>query len=321
MGKSMMREDNFEVVLFGEMMVLLIANEYGPLPSVEVFRKKTAGAETNVAIALSRLEHNVAWCSLLGNDSMGVYLRSVIEAEGVNCEQVKLVDGARTGFMLKGRVLNGDPPIEYYRSGSAASQMSVDDIDFDWLSRARHLHVTGIFPALSTKTFELTVKAIEFMKMAGKTVSFDPNLRPSLWKSESEMKVKINYLASLAHWVLPGFDEGKFLTGASYCQDVADFYHELGVDDVVIKLGPKGAYYSSTTAGKGEVVGKPVVNIVDTVGAGDGFAAGFISGRLDGLSFYDAVRRGTIIGASAVQVESDTDGYPKKEELLKMERE
>ena len=308
----------YDVALLGEMMVLLTATEEGPLASVNTFHKMTAGAETNVAIALARLGMHVAWASRLGDDTMGAYLKNVMQEEGIDCSQVQMIPGQRTGFMLKGKVAEGDPPIEYYRSGSAASAMTVDDLDTDWLAQARHLHVTGIFPALNAGTFALTIAAMKQMRGAGGTVSFDPNLRPALWGSPDIMRARLNELATLADWVLPGSEEGRILTGADSQEGIAAFYRNLGAQAVVVKLGAQGAFVQTPEA-TFTAPGYPVEKVVDTVGAGDGFAAGLISGRLEGLDWQASVRRATIIGACAVQVAGDTDGYPDRARLAELD--
>jgi hypothetical protein len=129
------------------------------------------------------------------------------------------------------------------------------------------------------------------MRAAGRTISFDPNLRPTLWQSPETMRHWINTLATYADWVLPGMEEGVFLTGETTPEGVARFYRERGAKLVVVKLGPEGAYYDSDVAGTGRVPGVPVAQVVDTVGAGDGFAVGVISALLEGLPVPAAVRR------------------------------
>ena len=118
-----------------------------------------------------------------------------------------------------------------------------------------------------------------------------------------------------ADWVLPGIEEGLLLTGHDRPEDVARFYRERGAKLVVVKLGAEGAYYDSDVAGTGRVAGFPVKEVIDTVGAGDGFAAGVVSALLEGRSVPEAVRRGAWIGARAVQVLGDTEGLPTRAEL------
>ena len=304
-----------DAVLFGEAMLMLVADRPGPIESAEAFTKRTAGAETNVAIGLARLGLRVGWASRLGADSMGRYLLAEMQREGIDCSHVAIDPAQRTGLQFKGRVVDGsDPPVEYHRKGSAASRMGVADIDEAWLRSARHLHATGVFPALSATTHAAAARCMDAMRAAGRSISFDPNLRPTLWASEAQMRESLNALAARADWVLPGLEEGRLLTGERTPEGIARFYRAAGAKLVVVKLGPEGAYYDGE-AGSGRVAGFPVAQVVDTVGAGDGFAVGVISALLEGRSIPDAVRRGCWIGARAVQVLGDTEGLPTRAEL------
>ncbi len=307
----------FDVALFGEAMLLLVADRPGPLEDAEAFHKRTAGAETNVAIGLARLGLKVGWASRLGTDSMGRYLIKAMSAEGIDCSHVICDAAQKTGFQFKGRVLDGsDPPVEYHRQGSAASQMGVADIDEAWLLSARHLHATGVFPAISASTLPAARKTMDLMRGAGRSVSFDPNLRPTLWATPEGMREAINDLATHADWVLPGLEEGRFLTGEHTAEGIAGFYRQRGAKLVVVKLGSDGAYYDGEAAmGSGHVPGFPVAEVVDTVGAGDGFAVGVISALLEGRGVREAVTRGAWIGARAVQVLGDSEGLPTRAEL------
>ncbi|RDI21972.1 2-dehydro-3-deoxygluconokinase [Pseudacidovorax intermedius] len=306
----------FDVATFGEAMLLLVADEPGPIEQATLFHKRSAGAETNVAIGLARLGLKVGWASRLGTDSMGRSLLATMQAEGIDCSHVVCDATQRTGFQFKGRVTDGsDPPIEYHRKGSAASQMRPEDIDEAWLCAARHLHATGVFAAVSETTLPTAHRTLDLMRAAGRSISFDPNLRPTLWGSTERMRTCINALAAKADWVLPGLEEGRLLTGEATPEGIARFYREAGASLVVVKLGPEGAYYDSATAGCGRVPGFPVEKVIDTVGAGDGFAAGVVSALLEGRSVPEAVRRGAWIGARAVQVLGDTEGLPTRAQL------
>ncbi|SEB17763.1 sugar kinase [Variovorax sp. YR216] len=311
-----MTSSAFDVALFGEAMLLLVADQPGPIENATVFHKRTAGAETNVAIGLARLGLKVGWASRLGTDSMGRALLAAMKGEGIDCSHVVCDPTQRTGLQFKGRVTDGsDPPVESHRKGSAASFMGPADVDEDWLRSARHLHATGVFAAISETTLPAAIKSMDVMRAAGRTISFDPNLRPTLWSSTETMRHWINDLAARADWVLPGIEEGLILTGHDTPEDIARFYRERGAKLVVVKLGAKGAYYDSDVAGTGTVEGFPVKEVIDTVGAGDGFAAGVVSALLEGKSVQDAVRRGAWIGARAVQVLGDTEGLPTRAQL------
>jgi 2-dehydro-3-deoxygluconokinase len=304
-----------DVVTFGEAMAMFIAMEEGELESVSRFAKGLAGAEANVAVGLARLGFKVGWVSKVGNDPLGKYIRMALEREGVDIRQVITDETRPTGLQLKSKVSEGDPQVHYFRKGSAASSMDVADFPEDYFFGARHLHMTGIPPALSASMRHYAERAMDGMKAQGKTISFDPNLRPVLWKSVDEMVSVINQFAFHADWVLPGLTEGRILTGYTKPQDIAAFYLDRGVSLVAVKLGPKGAYYRTADGQEGWAAGFPVDRVVDTVGAGDGFAVGVISGKLEHLPIAEAVKRGNAIGAMAVMSPGDMDGLPSREEL------
>jgi sugar/nucleoside kinase (ribokinase family) len=305
-----------DVVTLGEAMLMFVAEECGPLESVQHFAKRTAGAETNVAIGLARLGLKVGWQCRLGADSMARFLLAAIGSEGVDCSRVVSDPSQRTGFLFKGRVDDGsDPPIEYHRKGSAASQLGPDEVDEAWIAGTRHLHVSGVFPALSPSTLAATRRAMALARAHGRTISFDPNLRPALWLSRESMRDTLNALAEGCDWVMPGQSEGELLMGSRDPEAIAAFYRERGARLVVVKLGSDGAYYSSEQ-GRGHLPAFPVAQVVDTVGAGDGFAVGVISALLEGLAVPDAVRRAAWIGARAVQVRGDTEGLPTRAQLV-----
>ena len=207
-----------------------------------------------------------------------------------------------------------DPKIAYFRRNSAASQISTHDIDKLDLYGCDFLHVTGIFPAVSKSALDAVKRLMSRAKALDMFISFDPNLRPQLWKDEKEMVRTLNSLAQEADLVLPGLSEGKILTKRDTPEGIAEFYHERGVDSVIVKLGDKGAYWS-TGGEHGTVPAFPVKRIVDTVGAGDGFAAGVLSAVAEGMSLQEAAARGTVIGSIQITHRGDNEGLPTRAEL------
>ncbi|WP_034945284.1 sugar kinase [Erwinia oleae] len=305
-----------DVVTFGEAMAMFVAGETGDLAAVERFTKRVAGAELNVATGLARLGLKVGWVSRVGNDSFGRFVCQQLEKEGIDRRGVVTDARYPTGFQLKSKVEDGtDPQVEYFRKGSAASHLSVADFKRDYFSQARHLHLSGVAAALSPSSLALSRHAAQEMKQMGKTVSFDPNLRPVLWPDEAEMIKQINALAGFADWVLPGLGEGRILTGHDTPEAIADFYLSMGVSAVVIKTGGDGAWYKTAQGEKGQVAPFLTKNVVDTVGAGDGFAVGLISALLEGKALPQAVRRGNKIGSLAIQAIGDSEGLPTRAQL------
>ncbi|MDJ0038215.1 sugar kinase [Pantoea allii] len=305
-----------DVITIGEAMAMFVARETGDLAAVETFVKRAAGAELNVAIGLARLGLKVGWVSRIGQDAFGRFICQVLDKENIDHRQVIVDSHYPTGFQLKSKVDDGsDPLVEYFRKGSAASHLSPKDFDHDYFGSARHLHLSGVAAAISDSSLALTKHAAKEMRARGKTISFDPNLRPVLWRSEDEMRKQLNLLAEYADWVLPGEKEGYILTGYRQPQDIADFYLDKGVKAVIIKTGCDGAWYKTASGEQGKVEAMKVDNVVDTVGAGDGFAVGVVSALLEGKPLVQAIRRGNKIGSLAIQVIGDSEGLPTRQQL------
>lgn len=318
-----------KILLLGEPMGLWIAEDSGPLDQVQRFSQSIAGAEYNVAVGLARLGHTPVYCSAVGQDPTGERILEGLRSNGIDADHVAVSPDAPTGYMKKSKVLFGDPEIAYYRAGSAASQITPDDIDRLDLSGCEWLHVTGIFPAVSENACAATNRLMERAKKQGMTISFDPNLRPQLWPSEAVMAKTLRDMAQHADLALPGIGEARILaenfelnggiqSQSGSVEEICQFFHWLGPQRVVVKLGPKGAYYSEKSGGSGFVPGVPVEAVVDTVGAGDGFAVGVISALAEGLPLEEAVRRGLAIGAIQVTEKSDNEGLPDRKRLAEI---
>lgn len=296
----------------GEAMALFVAEQAGSLNGVRTFKRMTAGAELNVAVGLSRLGLRVGYVSRVGDDSFGKFLLDFLDRENIDRTHVTVDRKHPTGFMLKSLSDSGsDPTIEYHRRSSAASCLRLHDNPADYCAMSKHLHLTGIAPALSKSTLELTFQMAVEARSQGRSVSFDPNLRPRLWRSQKHMVETINRLAQQADLVLPGLGEGEVLSGEKGPERVADFFLNLGAQQVVIKMGAQGAFFADAHH-SGKVEGIRVERVVDTVGAGDGFAVGVVSAILEGLPLNQATMRGNAIGARVVQFPGDCDGLPRR---------
>lgn len=294
-------------------MAMFVAKTPGRLHEVEEFTRLLAGAEVNVAIGLRRLGHRVSYVTKLGTDPFGVYIEEKLQKEGIDT-QITKDEEHFTGYQLKNKVFEGDPEVFYYRKNSAASCLCESDVEKVGFEGARVLHLTGIPPALSQSCRNAAYRMIERAREEGMLVTFDPNLRPTLWESKSVMIRTINDLASRADIVLPGTGEGKILMGSEDPAEIGAFYRSLGAKRVIVKAGSYGAYVDSEEY-QGMFPGFKVEQVVDTVGAGDGFAVGIISGYLEGLPIKEIIQRANAIGAIQVSVESDNEGLPTREEL------
>lgn len=302
-----------EVVAIGETMVLFTPLSDGPLRYVHHFEKRIGGAESNVCIGLARLGHRAGWISRVGDDEFGRYVVSAIRAEGVDVSQVKVDPEAPTGVYFKERRAFGGGQVYYYRRDSAASRLSWEDIDPDYIRSARVLLGSGITPALSESCLEALRFAVKLAKEAGRLFVFDPNLRLKLWPAPKARETLLSFVKD-ADIVLPGADEAEFLTGLADPLDAARRLQSYGPKTVIVKTGAQGALVVDEDAVR-RVPGFPVQRVVDPVGAGDAFAAGFLAGYLEGMDLVDAVRLANACGASATTVSGDIEGMPERAEI------
>ncbi|GEO69460.1 sugar kinase [Levilactobacillus acidifarinae] len=306
------------ILTIGEPMVVFKAQETNvSLAEAANFQKFSAGAELNVALGLARLWHATEYVSAVGQDPFGAYLQAEMRRNHVGVTNLVTKAAYPTGFYLKQNVDHGDPAVYYFRRGSAAAHYDLNDLRGVDLTQVQLAHLSGIFAALSAESLAVYRQLNRELLQHNIPVTFDPNLRPTLWSSTAEMVRVTNQLAQTATVVLPGLGEGETLTGSRDPEAIADFYlHQSEVTQlVVVKLGAQGAFAQRATGEKLWVPGFHVAPVVDTVGAGDGFAVGLISALQEKLSLEQALRRACAIGAMAVQVMGDNDGYPTPEQL------
>ena len=303
-----------DVVTLGETMVSLRTGT--PLRLGGALQMSMAGSESNVAIGLARLGHSVRWGGRVGADEVGTYLLRTLRAESVLVDTVAIDPDRPTGLMLAERRINDLSRVSYYRSNSAGSALSQADAAACLTQAPRLLHVTGITPALSDSAAAAVTEAVRLARAAGALVSVDVNYRSKLWGIDAA-RVRLTELARSADIVIASDDElALIVTDAAMLAGEAAAAAELaasGVRAVVIKRGAHGA----TVYTDGQVVQAPAlsVTVCDTIGAGDAFTAGYLSGLLDGLQPAEALHRGTVTGAFAVAASGDWEGAPTRAEL------
>ncbi|OXS79075.1 sugar kinase [Domibacillus enclensis] len=305
-----------DVVTVGETMTLFSPNEHGQLRHAHSFSMKFAGAESNVAIGLSRLGHKTRWISRLGEDEFGDAMEAFIRGEGVDVSFVTRDETAPTGVFFKEFRRPNDTRVYYYRKESAASRMTADYIKEEAVKGAAFLHLTGITPALSDSCQSVMDKAIRLAKANGVKIVFDPNVRLKIWKSEEEARRQLKHFIAESDIVLPGEAEAAFLFGKKEAEAYPEDFHVLGAKTVIMKIGKKGSIVSQKGGAVDHVSGFRVERVIDPVGAGDAFAAGVLSGLLDGLSMAEAAKRGNAMGALVTMVNGDVEGLPNRADLV-----
>jgi 2-dehydro-3-deoxygluconokinase len=296
------------VLTVGETMALLDPVEDGPLEVGRQLTLRIAGAESNVAVALTRLGVEATWVSALGADAYGDLVERTLVAEGVHV--VARRDPERpTGLFTKWRE-GGRSHVLYHRHGSAASALRPEDVPNELLDGVRLVHLTGITTALGDGPRALVHDVARRAAERGALVLFDPNWRPALWASPAAAAAAHRDLLPHVDWYLCGLEEGRLLWGGESAEDVIEAVRAAGAGYVVVRVGEQGAVCD------GELVPPArLAEVRDEVGAGDGFAAGFAWALLRGLAPRGCARAANAIAAAALAGTGDWETYPTLAEI------
>ncbi|MEU0373281.1 sugar kinase [Streptomyces sp. NPDC006283] len=296
-----------DVVCLGESMVTFLPTRAGRLADVPSFLRGIGGAESNVACALAAAGHHTRWVGRVGADGFGDHLTEAIAAYGVDTSAVTRDPERPTGIYFRTATDRATDAheVQYYRAGSAASAMSPRTVSYDALWSGRMLHLSGITAALSSDCLAL-MRDLTAGRDGRPLVSFDVNHRPGLWRDPSGAKVLLE-LARGADIVFVGEDEAQEAWGVRGADAIRDALPEPAV--LVVKRGAEGAVvYDRCAQGLPDTVTPapaPHVTVTAPVGAGDAFAAGFLSATLRGLSSRERLRHGHLWAAATLTVDAD----------------
>ena len=304
------------IVTLGETMALIRSNIAGHQGSRSQMTLGFGGAESNLSVALTRLGNDVTWFSQLGSDAFGRMIATELRGEGINVRAIT-IDDAPTGLMVKTSGLAGTQDVTYYRKDSAAARINTEDIPTDLFAGADLFHTSGITLAISESAREACWATLAKAKQENVRVSFDINHRTRLW-SQEEAAPFYRQALSYADIVFAGRAEAALITTLdpqSKPQDLLASLQELTAGYVVLKEGEEGSW----TLLDGNLIHVPAISIsaVDTVGAGDGFAAGFLDKLLksETLDLAACLEAGNRVGAFACLNSGDWEGYPTPDQL------
>lgn len=295
------------VLCVGEALVALSPVD-GGLEQATHLLASEAGAEANVAVHLARLGVPARFAGAVGDDPLGRRLREGLAAEGVDVSSLVADPDQPTGLYLKDPGAEGTA-VHYYRRGSAASAFS--SLPSGALADVTHVHLTGITPALSPACHQLVR---DLLAVDGVTTSFDVNHRPALWPRGGAAETLLA-LARLADTVLVGLDEAESLWGTP---DPAAVRALLPGPELVVKDSERPAHaFRGTESASAYAL---PVEVVEPVGAGDAFAAGYLAARRRGLDLAAALRTGHAVAVSTLAVAADRGATVDPDLLAAAER-
>jgi 2-dehydro-3-deoxygluconokinase len=295
-----------DLFTFGESLSVFISSDTDSVMSAAKFERVTAGAEVNVAVALSRLGLKAQYFSRFGNDQLGSVMLADIEAEGVDVSLAKRVDSF-TGAMVRNPGKTAPVEISYLRKGSAASTIEPSDILDSYISSTRWLHATGITCAISESGAKTVKHSLEKAAQLKIKSSFDLNIRRKLWSEEQARKV-LEPLARDVELLIGGEDEYQVVFGEADPKDILAEVNKRGCKLAVMTKGDQKMRFSID--GNYEEITPPKVVAVDPVGSGDAFTGGVIAGLLSGMSTKEALEQGSICGALVASMFGDWTGIP-----------
>ncbi len=299
------------LVTFGETMGLVTADEPGPLDATRTLALGIGGAESNVAIGVRRLGGQATWFGRVGDDAVGTMIERRLLGEQVRALVIR--DPGFTGLMVKHRRFGSRVSVDYHRAGSAGSRLAPDDVPAEQIGRAAVLHLTGITPALSDSAREATLRAVAVARAAGVAVSLDVNYRSKLWSADAARPV-LRELVAQADVVFAGPEEACVVLGEDGApRELARALGALGPGEVVVKLGERGCL--AAIDGREHEVPALATTVVDPVGAGDAFVAGYLAERLREAPPEQRLATAVAAGACAVSVPGDCEGMPWRDEL------
>ena len=295
-----------DLFTFGEALALFLARDTDSVVSAREFNLQVAGAEANVAVAVTRLGLSSMYQTRVGLDELGDVVIAELLKENVDVTRIKRVDNY-TGAMVRNRGTSRLVNATYLRTSSAASTMIPSDIERSDIERCRWLHVTGITAAISQGARDTIGETLDIARAAGTKTSFDLNIRRKLW-SESNAREVLLDLAQNVDILFGGVDEYQVVWGSNDPKTNLSSAVDRGIKTAIMTAGP--GLVRVLSGGEYFEVSPPVITAVDPVGSGDAFVGGTIAGLLSGLDLMDAIVQGSECGASVASQIGDWVGLP-----------
>lgn len=316
-----------EAVCLGEALIDFISLEPGvSIMEASGFRKLPGGAPANVSAAIAKLGRSSAFVGKVGEDPFGRFLERTLSESGVDVSRMVFDKSARTGLAFVALKSDGIPDFTFYRNPSADMLLETQELDEDFLSSARIFHY-GSISLISEPSRSATMAAADIARSGGAIISYDPNLRLSLWESADAAKKGMIEGLDGANIVKLSEEELAFITGVP---DIVGGVQELrklsgSIELVMVTCGPGGCFYSNAAA-SGHASGWKVPT-VDTTGAGDAFVGAVLSqvlqrnlrlkdiGELPKSELDSISTIANAVGALATTKSGAIASLPTKEEL------
>ncbi|HSR66761.1 MAG TPA: 5-dehydro-2-deoxygluconokinase [Acidobacteriota bacterium] len=304
-----------DVAVMGRIGYDLFAEERGvALKDVSRFSRHLGGSSANMAVGLARLGLQASMIGCVGDDALGDFLIEYLQKERISTERVRRLQGYQSSLCLCETSPPDRFPQVFYRTQAADTQLRLQEDDLQAISNCRLL-VTNGTSLCQSPSRESTLRAMEHAKRQGVTVAFDVDYREMSWEKEEEAALYCRLALPFIDLLLANQAE-LHLVGGSPRERAIDFLLHSGPSTVVAKLDSEG----TLAATRRESWFLPIfeVPVVSTIGAGDGFAAGFLHGQVRGLSLAESLRQGNAAAALVVSQLMCADAMPREGQLQSM---
>lgn len=302
--------DSIDIISIGECMIELSTKE--SLTCAEVLHKYYGGDTVSTAVAAARLGSKVGYITRLGNDFFKDFLMDSWQAENIDINYVRLVEGYNGLYFIL-RQESGEKQFAYYRKKSAASSLSPDDIPENYLERASIVYSTGITQSLSYSVRDTIKKAFSQAKEKNYLVAYDPNYRSRLWSSAEAKEALEEIIDYIDIIFLNAYHDAEKLYDISSPDKIIKFFWDRGINTVAVKMGAEG----STIGYNGEInhISACTTNVVDTTGAGDAYNGAFLHGITQGLTPFESARLACIVSGMQVQGIGSVKPIPYRDQV------
>lgn len=311
----------FDITSLGELLIDFTPHGVS-LTGNAIFERNPGGAPANLAAAAARLGARTSFIGKVGNDQFGKFLNTTLENNQVDTNGLILSDRYSTTLAFVHLDLAGDRSFSFYRNPGADMMLEVKDIDFNTIKQSKIFHA-GSVSLTSEPSRTATLEAFKFAKDNDIIVSYDPNLRPPLWKSLDEARIEINRGLQYADIIKISDEELEFITGEKDLNKGTEILSNMGIKLILVTLGPNGAFFRNGN-NNGLLKGYKV-DTIDTTGAGDAFL-GAVLYKLKGVSKDDlaslpikfieeVVNFGNVVGALTTTRKGGISGIPSIEEI------
>lgn len=308
---------NKVITCFGELIVDMISTNSGTLVESEGFLKKFGGAPGNTAAGLAKLSLPVNIIAKVGDDPFGHFLKKTLEESGVNTSTLILSGKDKTTLAFVSLDSQGSRDFFFYQG----AHQSITSEEVNLPEETGILHF-GSLTQTTEKSRKATDKLIRQARKTGAIISYDPNLRESLWTNLKDAKKIMLQTAKKVDVFKISQEEAYFLAGRGRIQDLAQELYSKNLDILIITLGSQGAYYK--TEAQSGFVSTINVKVIDTTGAGDAFNAGILSAiyksgkKFSQMSKNDLeinIKRANIIAALTTTKKGAISAFPDKKEV------